>query len=462
MLHSYPEYRETGYDWLFNVPSQWTRTPIRTLLGLSDSRCGTRTSLELLSVYREYGVIKKNSRDDNHNVESQDLSNYKYVDKGYLVMNKMKMWQGSLGISECEGIVSPAYIVCRLNTDSNLKYIHLLLRSSKFKTFFNRISYGIRVGQWDMRYDDFKKLYIYLPSRPEQDKIVSFLSWKTSEIAHFIKEKHKVISLLEELKNSLIFHAAINGVRQSASMSDCSVDWISAIPTHWDEVMLFQCAAEQSISNKTEHHQNLLSLSYGKIVNKDINTAEGLLPASFDTYQIVHDGNVILRLTDLQNDHKSLRVGLSTQTGIITSAYTCLKARDNILPEYLYYLLHAYDVSKVFYGMGGGVRQSIGYADIRRMVIPLPPMEEQREIVDYCREEQAKIEQMIAGIKDEIDLVQELRTKTISDVVTGRVDVRDVEIPQYEPESDDTIDDEEETDEDSDEDNSDAADEEVE
>ena len=125
-------------------------------------------------------------------------------------------------------------------------------------------------------------------------------------------------------------------------------------------------------------------------------------------------------------------------------------------------MLHAYDVSKVFYGMGGGVRQSIGYADIRRMVIPLPPMEEQREIVDYCREEQAKIEQMIAGIKEEIALVQELRTKTISDVVTGKVDVRNVEIPQYEPEADDAIDDEEETDEDSDEDNSDAADEEVE
>ena len=111
--------------------------------------------------------------------------------------------------------------------------------------------------------------------------------------------------------------------------------------------------------------------------------------------------------------------------------------------------------------MGGGVRQSIGYADIRRMVIPLPPLDEQQEIVDYCRDEQAKIEQMISGIKEEIALVQELRTKTISDVVTGKVDVRDVEIPQYEPEADDSIDDEE-TAEDSDEDNSDAADEEVE
>ena len=213
------------------------------------------------------------------------------------------------------------------------------------------------------------------------------------------------------------------------------------IPAYWDELMLFQVASEQKISNKTVHHQNLLSLSYGKIKRKDINTKGGLLPASFDTYQIVNDGNVILRLTDLQNDHKSLRVGLATETGIITSAYTCLKPRDNILPEYLYLMLHAYDVSKVFYGMGGGVRQSIGYSDIRRMTIPLPPLDEQQAIVDYCYSEQKKIEKLIDSLNDEIAYIQELRVRTISDVVTGTVDVRNVEIPEYETETSDINDD---------------------
>ena len=227
--------------------------------------------------------------------------------------------------------------------------------------------------------------------------------------------------------------------------------------------MLFQCAKEQSISNKTVHHQNLLSLSYGKIITKDINRTDGLLPASFDSYQIVKDGNIVLRLTDLQNDRKSLRVGLATQTGIITSAYTCLKARSNILPKYLYLLLHAYDVSKVFYGMGGGVRQSIGYADIRRMPILLPPLEEQLEIVSYCYEQQDKVEQMISAIKDEIALVQELRKTTIADVVTGKVDVRSVEIPQFEIETEELMDEDEPAEESSEEDTegNDTGDEEV-
>ena len=191
-------------------------------------------------------------------------------------------------------------------------------------------------------------------------------------------------------------------------------------PPHWKKLMLFQVATEQKISNKNVHNQNLLSLSYGKIKRKDINTHGGLLPASFDTYQVVNADNIILRLTDLQNDHKSLRVGFVTETGIITSAYTCLKARENILPQFLYLALHTYDINKIFYGMGGGVRQSIGYSDIRRMFLPVPPIEEQKEIAAYLDEKCGKIEKLIAGLQDEIKYVEELRVRIISDVVTGR------------------------------------------
>ena len=134
----YGKYKDTEYDWLGNVPSHWERLSIRSITELSNKRNGTRNDLELLSVYREYGVIKKSSRDDNHNVESEDLSNYKYVDSGYLVLNKMKMWQGSLGVSKYEGIVSPAYIVCKLTGELNSSYINYLLRAAVYKTIYNQ------------------------------------------------------------------------------------------------------------------------------------------------------------------------------------------------------------------------------------------------------------------------------------------------------------------------------------
>lgn len=191
------------------------------------------------------------------------------------------------------------------------------------------------------------------------------------------------------------------------------------IPERWQKMMLFQVATEQKISNKNVHHQNLLSLSYGKIKRKDINTHGGLLPNSFDTYQIVHDGNIILRLTDLQNDHKSLRVGLVTETGIITSAYTCLKPRENILPSFLYFVLHAYDIKKFFYGMGGGVRQSIGYSDIRKIFLPVPPLDEQEKIVRYLDKKTSDMTKFIDAKKKQVELLKELKRSIISDAVTN-------------------------------------------
>lgn len=160
----------------------------------------------------------------------------------------------------------------------------------------------------------------------------------------FLQERER--ELLDSLKQSEIANVVTKGLNSNVRMKDSGIPWIGMIPEHWETRTLSQMARVHFISNKNVHHQNLLSLSYGKIVCKDINTTEGLLPASFDNYQIVEDGNIVLRLTDLQNDHKSLRVGLSTQEGIITSAYLAIEAFTGILPKYLYFLLHSIDVKR--------------------------------------------------------------------------------------------------------------------
>ena len=246
MLQPYEEYKPTHYDWLPYVPLHWYQYPIRAITTLSDERNGTRFNSELLSVYREYGVIKKNSRDDNHNVESINLSNYKYVYANNLVMNKMKMWQGSLGISQYEGIVSPAYIVCKINIDLNYRYLHYLLRSPLFKTFYNRISYGVRVGQWDMRYDDFKSLCVYLPLRKEQDQIVRYLDWKLSKINKLIRAKKKQIELLNEQKQVIINKAVTKGLNSKVAMKDSQIDWIEMIPKSWSIIRIKWICPAQS------------------------------------------------------------------------------------------------------------------------------------------------------------------------------------------------------------------------
>ena len=155
------------------------------------------------------------------------------------------------------------------------------------------------------------------------------------------------------------------------------------IPSHWERKTLSQLTAEHKISNKGVNHQNLLSLSYGRIVRKDINKTDGLLPASFESYQIIEPGNIVLRLTDLQNDHKSLRVGLCKEEGIVTSAYVAIEPKRQYYPEFLYLLLHTYDILKVFYSMGGGIRQGLNYQGLCKIGVLLPPLDEQKKIVEF-------------------------------------------------------------------------------
>ena len=432
MMKKYNSYKETGYDWLSKVPNNWKKVRLSSITKKSEARNGERTDLQVLSVYRDYGIIPKDSRNDNHNVTSLDLSNYKHVIVGDLVINKMKLWQGSLGVSNYEGLVSPAYIVCHLDQNMAIsEYIHMLLRSYKFKTFYNRISKGVRVGQWDASYDDFKLLNLYLPSNEEQNQIIAYLNWRVSEVNKLIHSFEQETGLLREYCNSEIFNLVTKN--RSKDLVPCEIDWIEMTPSSWSNYYLFQVAKERKESNKYVHHQNLLSLSYGKIINKDINTTDGLLPASFDNYQIIAPNTLVLRLTDLQNDKKSLRVGLSKQTGIITSAYIALDFSVNVDADYMYYWFHSLDLCKMFYGMGGGVRQSLNYASLRNMKLRLPnTKEEMVEIAKKCNQITQKADLAIQSLKEKIDYLKEYKQRLISDVATGEIDVRNVVIPQYE------------------------------
>ena len=167
----------------------------------------------------------------------------------------------------------------------------------------------------------------------------------------------------------------------------------------------------------------MLSLSYGRIIRKDINTTEGLLPASFDTYQIVEEGNIVMRLTDLQNDHKSLRVGLVNEEGIVTSAYVCLGVFSSVVPAFLYYVLHSYDIKKLFYSMGGGLRQNLNWQGLKKLDLPLPSKAEQQAIVTYIKEKCQKIDTLVTELQAEIDYMNEYKQRLIADCVTGQVKV---------------------------------------
>ncbi|MGB7803533.1 restriction endonuclease subunit S [Buttiauxella sp.] len=199
---------------------------------------------------------------------------------------------------------------------------------------------------------------------------------------------------------------------------DSGVEWIDSIPSHWYVKPTFALCEATAKKNIDGAESNVLSLSYGNIIPRDVETNFGLLPESFNTYQIIDYGDVILRLTDLQNDKNSLRVGLAKQNGIITSAYLKLKAKIDMNSTFLYRLLHSYDTTKVFYGMGGGLRQSMKFEDFRRLPLLLPPIAEQLNISAFLDHETAKIDNLIEKQKQLIELLKEKRQAVISHTVT--------------------------------------------
>ena len=201
-------------------------------------------------------------------------------------------------------------------------------------------------------------------------------------------------------------------------MKDSGIEWIGEIPNSWTITILSALFSERKCKNSGLAEDNLLSLSYGNIVRKNIGSNEGLLPASFETYNIIEPGNIVFRLTDLQNDKRSLRTGLCKERGIITSAYVTLQIRSDDSPRYMHYLFHTYDLCKVFYGMGDGVRQGMNYEDLKRLRILRPNQDTQRRIADYLDRKCSQIDAIIARQQEVIEKLKAYKLSVITEAVT--------------------------------------------
>ncbi|MCP1412913.1 restriction endonuclease subunit S [Paenarthrobacter sp. A20] len=202
---------------------------------------------------------------------------------------------------------------------------------------------------------------------------------------------------------------------------ESGIEWVGPIPAGWEIRPLFAVARANTATNEAGAESNLLSLSYGRIVRKDIAGNDGLLPASFDTYQVIGRNDIVLRLTDLQNDKRSLRSAISPERGIITSAYLALTP-TTISPGFLSYLLRAYDLQKVFYSMGGGLRQSMKFSDMKWLPVILPPETTQREVIAYLDRETAQIDELVGKQERLIQMLAEKRQAIITHAVTKGLD----------------------------------------
>lgn len=379
---------------------------------------------KLLSVTREEGVIVRNveSKEENHNYIPDDLSNYKFVQKGQFVINKMKSWQGSYGVSAYDGIVSPAYFVYDLKYP-NKEYFNRAIRSKVFSPFFSKYSKGIRVDQWDLTPEALKIIPFLEPPVEEQDAIVRYLDAATSKIDKAITMQQKMIDLLNERKQIIIQNAVTKGLDENVEMKDSGVEWIGMIPKHWGLYPLRKYLNVNSKRNMPNAQLLSVTREEGVIVRNTESKEENhnFIPDDLSNYKYVRKGQfVINKMKSWQGSY-----GVSNFKGIVSPAYFVY---DLNYPNTTYFsmAIRSKMFSPFFSKYSKGIR--IDQWDLvpeALKVIPFlePPVEEQIEIVEYLGNLIPKIESKISNYQRQITLLQERKQIIINEVVTGKVKV---------------------------------------
>ena len=390
---------------------------------------------QLLSVTREEGVIVRNveSKEENHNYIPDDLSNYKYVQRGQFVINKMKSWQGSYGVSNYDGIVSPAYFVYDLNYP-NKDYFNIAIRSKIFSPFFSKYSKGIRVDQWDLTPEALKIIPFLEPPKAEQDAIVRYLDSATSELDKAIAMQQKMIDLLNERKQIIIQNAVTKGLDENVEMKESGVEFVNEIPHNWSTRRLKFSAwirarlgwkglkASEYVENGypflsafniENDHMKWNNLNF---INKYRYDESPEIKLKVGDLLLVKDGAGIGKCARIDK----LPYGESTANGSLA----VITSYDMLDYRYLYYFM----VSKSFKDHTELLINGMGVphftqGEMKKIVMPVPPQAEQQQIVTYLDGEMQRFDSAITNCQRQITLLQERKQIIINEVVTGKVRV---------------------------------------
>jgi len=422
--------RETQFDidaeqngWLGEIPKRWVLKKAKYLFCQRFEK-GNSKNLELLTPSQHFGVIPQTMLEELTSQvvvkigEKVDLRSFKGIHPGDFCIS-LRSFQGGFEYCKYEGVVSSAYTVFYPIVPIADGYYRFLFKSKSFIERMNAYTMSLRDGK-NIPFEDFAETFIPYPPLDEQEEIARFLDKKCAEIDALSSKIREEIILLQNSKNAFIRESVFGGLDRGKPMIDSGIDWVGCIPSDWMVRPLSLYFGERKNINSLSDETNLLSLSYGKVVQRDINATGGLLPMSFSTYNIVEPDDIIIRPTDLQNDQKSLRTGLCKEHGIITSAYIALYRIAEIDAGFAHYVLHAYDIEKVFYNMGSGVRQGLGFDVLKKLKIPVPPLGEQEEIAQYLDEKCAEIDAIIEGKEKQLDVLDSYKKSLIYEYVTGK------------------------------------------
>ena len=425
-MQKYADYTPAQAAWLDELPSHWQCTKIGALFSERKSKVSDKDYAPL-SVAR-IGVVPQLATA----VKTDAGDNRKLVCAGDFVINSRSDRKGSCGVAKLDGSVSLINIVLTPRNGLSERYVHYLLRSQPFSEEYYRNGRGIVADLWTTRYSEMKSILLPVPPRDEQDQIVRFLDWKVSNINKLINIKKKEIKAIDVLKRSMVSHAITRGLTADAPMKYSGVKWLGDIPQRWYTVPLYAIAQVKSINNCIDLPLMSVYLDAGVVpfVEREEKRTNAT-SKDLTNYQRVDPGDFVL------NNQQAWRgsVGVSFHSGIVSPAYIVLSLNNTLDSHYANYLFRSrcmVDQYLVISRGVGSIQRNLYWSALKRVVAPIPSKKEQMEIVEYLDGLNNKFDATIKKLTEEVAVLEEYKNKIIADTVTGKIDVRGIEIPEYE------------------------------
>lgn len=417
--------------WFDVVPDSWRALKMRGVFSERNTKVSDK-DYPALSVGK-MGVVPQLDTA----VKTDNGDNRKLICKGDFAINSRSDRKGSSGISQYDGSASLIITVLKPHRSLNGRFYHYLLRGHYFAEEFYRNGHGLVSDLWTTKWDEMRNIYIPVPPREEQNQIVRYLDWQVSKINKLIHGYQRQIKLLEERRQTVIDRAVTKGVRQGRQMHSIQANWMGDIPADWKMIPSKRLFLESKERKHPDDKPATASQKYGIILQEDYMKSENkrivIATQGLDDWKHVEPDNFVISLRSFQGG-----IERSEIFGCVTWHYIVLLPQKYVVPRCFKWLLKSKSYIKALQGTSEFIRdgQDLRYSNFVKVDLPLIPASEQEEIADYIEQETAKIDRAIPVLEKEIELLKEYRTRLISDVVTGQMDVRNVEVPEYTPEED--------------------------
>ncbi|EOU1703578.1 restriction endonuclease subunit S [Clostridium perfringens] len=429
--------KNSGVDWIKEMPKSWKVVSIKAILIERKENNNPIITDKILSLTIDKGVIPYSEKGNSGNKAKEDITAYKVAYPNDIVLNSMNIIVGAVGLSKYLGAVSPAYYTLyKRNKKDNIGYFNYVFQTKQFQNNLIGLGNGIMVKQSQssgklntirMRISMGKlnKVMIPYPTYEEQNRITTYLDYKITQIDNIIEQTHISIQEYKKFKYALITKCVTNGINMVSELVDTNVKWIGQMPKNWElKKVKYIFSIKKEIAGKVGF--DILSVTQSGIKIKDISKNKGQISSDYSKYQIVEKGDFIMNHMDLLTGG----VGYSEYNGVTSPDYRVFKFKNSQIysADYYKYIMEICYKNKIFYGLGQGVanlgRWRLQTDKFLNFVLPVPPKEEQIEIVNYLDKKCAEIDNIIEQKQKLLIEMEVYKKSLIYECVTGKREVK--------------------------------------